>query len=107
MHCAHCPMTTMNSSNSPHPGANDGHRMLSVTLTAKEFSRNGDGSLNPDGNGVDMDYGTLGNVAMGMTTRLAYFGAGADPLAMTAMPVTSSRLPSERYRWSIRLNTGA
>lgn len=62
----------------PTPGANDGHRMLSVTLTAKEFSRNGDGSLNPDGNGVDMDYGTLGNVAMGMTTRLAYFGAGAD-----------------------------
>lgn len=62
----------------PTPGANDGHRMLSVTLTAKEFSRNGDGSLNPDGDGVDMDYGTLGNVAMGMTTRLAYFGAGAD-----------------------------
>ena len=62
----------------PTPGANDGHRMLSVTLTAKEFSRNGDGSLNPDGNGVDMDYGTLGNVAMGLTTRLAYFGAGAD-----------------------------
>lgn len=62
----------------PTPGANDGHRMISVTLTAKEFSRNSDGSLNPDGNGVDMDYGTLGNVAMGMTTRLAYFGAGAD-----------------------------
>lgn len=62
----------------PTPGVNDGYRMISVTLTAKEFSKNGDGSLNPDGNGVDMDYGTLGNVAKGMRTRLAYFGAGAD-----------------------------
>lgn len=60
------------------PGANDEHRMVSVTLTAKEFTKNPDGSLNHDGNGIDFDYGTIDNKVMGLTTRLAYYGKGAD-----------------------------
>lgn len=60
------------------PGANDEHRMVSVTITAKEFTKNPDGSLNHDGNGIDFDYGTIDNKVMGMSTRLAYYGKGAD-----------------------------
>lgn len=62
----------------PTPGANDDHRMISVTVSAKEYSKNADGSINHDGTGIDLDYGTLDNETIGITTRLAYHGAGAD-----------------------------
>lgn len=60
------------------PGANDDHRMVSVTFKAHEFTKNPDGSINHDGHGVDFDYGTIDNKLMGMGTRLAYMGKGAD-----------------------------
>lgn len=60
------------------PGANDDHRMVSVTFKAHEFTKNPDGSINHDGHGIDFDYGTIDNKLMGMGTRLAYMGKGAD-----------------------------
>lgn len=60
------------------PGANDDHRMVSVTFKAHEFTKNPDGSINNDGHGIDFDYGTIDNKLQGMATRLAYMGKGAD-----------------------------
>lgn len=60
------------------PGANDDHKMVSVTFKAHEFTKNPDGSINHDGHGIDFDYGTIDNKLQGMATRLAYMGKGAD-----------------------------
>ncbi|WP_163226664.1 VaFE repeat-containing surface-anchored protein [Bifidobacterium choloepi] len=61
------------------PGANDGRRMVVTTLVAREYTKNADGTVNHDANGIDLDYGTIDNDRLGIATRLAYYGNGADP----------------------------
>lgn len=64
------------------PGKNDGKKMVSVTFKAHEFTKNPDGTINNDGNGIDFDYGTIDNKSVGMGTRLAYMGEGADAIGV-------------------------